>query len=174
MVTARKVTSQVKAFYVGSSPRRVLVLSGILLILLVTAYLLTVFGISPFLFSKNPSVSAFQFSRAEKESLEEIKLLTLYEVKNTADILLVDIRIKKDYSAGHIQGAVSLPAEVVEKGDFSLPKDKTIAVYGYKANFTEVQKSTEILRTKGIKKIYLIKDGFEGLKEEGLRIKYGI
>ena len=48
---------------------------------------------------------------------------------NNAKPLLVDVRSASDYAAGRIQGAISLPADEIERRWNTSPKDRTIILY---------------------------------------------
>lgn len=46
-----------------------------------------------------------------------------------ADIVIVDVRSKEDFDAGHITGAISIPWEEIEARYTELPRDKEIITY---------------------------------------------
>ncbi len=53
------------------------------------------------------------------------------ELKNLmGNIVLLDIRNSKDYNAGHIPSAISIPKEELDKNLDKLSKDKLTVVYG--------------------------------------------
>ena len=47
------------------------------------------------------------------------------------DIVLLDLRDRDDYRGGHIQGAVSMPLDEIDKRYGELPRDKEIVTYCY-------------------------------------------
>ena len=65
-------------------------------------------------------------SEPERISVAELKDL----LDNEADIVIVDVRSRESYDAGHIPGAISMEysAEIVARYS-ELPQDKTIVLY---------------------------------------------
>ena len=49
----------------------------------------------------------------------------------STDLLLLDMRDREDYRRGHIEGAISMPLEEIDKRYRNLPKDKDIVTYCY-------------------------------------------
>ena len=53
----------------------------------------------------------------------------VYSLKNGgSDLVLLDMRDREDYRRGHIEGAISMPLEEIDKRYRDLPRDKDIAV----------------------------------------------
>lgn len=48
-----------------------------------------------------------------------------------SDIVLVDLRGRDDYRGGHIEGAVSMPLDEIDKRYRELPREKEIVTYCY-------------------------------------------
>jgi rhodanese-related sulfurtransferase len=46
-----------------------------------------------------------------------------------ADVVIVDVRSKEEFAAGHIPGAVSIPWEEIDNRYRELPRDKEIITY---------------------------------------------
>ena len=76
--------------------------------------------------SEVDGVSTATFIEAERISLEEFKGL----LDNQADVIIVDVRSRESYEAGHIPGAISMtyPDEIRAR-HHELPLDKTIIFY---------------------------------------------
>lgn len=49
----------------------------------------------------------------------------LFEIHNTGAMLL-DVRTKEEYQAGHIPGSVNIPLQVLESRLASIPKNKAV------------------------------------------------
>ncbi|MEC0182428.1 metalloregulator ArsR/SmtB family transcription factor [Paenibacillus peoriae] len=65
-------------------------------------------------------------------NLDDVQTLTMDEVMeklNTDSILLVDLRPKEEYEAGHIAGAISAPMEDLDVLMRELPQDAEIIAY---------------------------------------------
>ena len=62
----------------------------------------------------------------ERVTVDELKNM----LDNKADIVVVDVRSKEIYNAGHIPGAISMPfADEIKARHGELPQDKTIILY---------------------------------------------
>ncbi len=81
--------------------------------------------------SQIPSAPA-QTSPAAKNPADEARRITaeeLHKLWDKKDVLIIDTRGEPDYKAGHIPGAISVPAnEVAAKVD-ELPRTKMIVAY---------------------------------------------
>lgn len=65
-------------------------------------------------------------SEPERISVAELKDL----LDNEADIVIVDVRSRESYDAGHIPGAISMEYSAEIRARYSeLPQDKTIILY---------------------------------------------
>ncbi len=58
-------------------------------------------------------------------SLEQLK----EKLDAGADVVIVDVRSKEEFAAGHIPGAVSIPWEEIDDRYRELPRDKEIITY---------------------------------------------
>ncbi|HSP62009.1 MAG TPA: rhodanese-like domain-containing protein [Pyrinomonadaceae bacterium] len=67
---------------------------------------------------KNPADDARRITAEELHKLWEKK-----------DVLIIDTRGEPDYKAGHIPGAISVPANVVATKVDELPRNKMIVAY---------------------------------------------
>lgn len=77
------------------------------------------------------SVYAFANDIPEISALEVTKL-------DTTQHIIIDVRTKEEYQAGHVPGAINLPLSEIQnaKGNLSLDKNKTLVLYcrsGYRA-----------------------------------------
>jgi len=83
-------------------------------------FLLFLFGF--LLLSSSPAKAQFP-----NVSAEEVK--AWMEGKRT--VVLIDARLPDEYQAGHIPGAINIPAERMKLEAARLPKDKTIPIIFY-------------------------------------------
>jgi rhodanese-related sulfurtransferase len=65
----------------------------------------------------------------ERESLESIGLTELASRVRAGDVVVVDVRPRPEYDAGHIAGAISMPHDEVKRRLGELPRDKEIVAY---------------------------------------------
>lgn len=63
------------------------------------------------------------------EGLYTLTMDEVYEKINRGNIVLVDLRPEEEYEAGHIEGAVSVPMEKLDKHLQELPRDKEVIAY---------------------------------------------
>jgi rhodanese-related sulfurtransferase/DNA-binding transcriptional ArsR family regulator len=66
---------------------------------------------------------------AQRESLESIDLDELAGRVKAGTVVLVDVRPKGEYEAGHIAGAVSIPHNELERRLKELPRTKEVVAY---------------------------------------------
>ncbi|OCA83186.1 hypothetical protein A8F94_18900 [Bacillus sp. FJAT-27225] len=71
---------------------------------------------------------------------------------------ILDVRTPEEYQAGHIEGAIMIPLQVIESQMAKLGKDKTYLVYCRSGNRS--QQASEILSQNGFKHIYNMSDGY--------------
>lgn len=67
--------------------------------------------------------------KADKNMLESITLADLLARSKKEKIMLIDVRPVKEYEAGHIPEAISIPLGELKKRIKDLPKGKTIIAY---------------------------------------------
>lgn len=91
---------------------------------------------------------------ANYESITSKKFL---EMKDNATV--VDVRPAKDYEAGHVDGAVSVPFDAVEENMDKIPEGKPVIAYCFTGN-----KSSEVA-TELANKGYEVYNVLEGTKE---------
>ena len=66
-------------------------------------------------------------------------------VKNGA--MIIDVRSKKEYNKGHIEGSVNIPIAYVDKMYNSLPRDKELVVYCHSGARSAI--AARLLREQG-------------------------
>ena len=118
-------------------------------------------------------VSAEDLSSNESESLDYIQgeEFDYYIVKNS-DMYILDVRSEEEYAKEHIKGSFSVPIEEVRQG-FSLPTDRKITVYSSEDKLDEAREAANIFQGQIEVKIYVVKGGFESLKNGGLETDVG-
>ncbi|CAM3657754.1 ArsR/SmtB family transcription factor [Marinicrinis lubricantis] len=88
-------------------------------------------------------------------SIEPIALEELLRKMDSGEVILLDVRPEHEYAAGHIQGAVSIPMEELEKHLSSLPANKEIVAYCRGPYCVTSAQAVEMLRSKGIQASYI-------------------
>jgi predicted sulfurtransferase len=64
----------------------------------------------------------------DPERISPKDLKTLLDKKD-GDVVVVDVRDKGSYAAGHLPGAISIPEAEIQNRHQELPRDKTIVLY---------------------------------------------
>ena len=67
--------------------------------------------------------------RERRHEFEPISAAELRERMAQDEVILLDVRPRVEYEAGHVPEAISIPREELEKQLDSLPKDKTVVAY---------------------------------------------
>ena len=92
------------------------------------------------------------------------------------DYIFVDAREDGEFRAGHIEGALSLPAEEVNALYPELQiwaSGQPLLVYGGSENLLAADELARALREKGEKEVLIFAAGFEGWRARGYPIEGG-
>ena len=99
----------------------------------------------------------------------DIKKLVAEALKTDLDkgksLILVDVREKDEYAAGHVAGALNLPLSTLEKNYGQLPEDKRVVLYCNSAQRSN--NAAQILLRRGYKDIEEM-EGFKFWVQKGL------
>ncbi len=85
----------------------------------------------------------------------------------TANIILIDLRSRKAVKAGHVPGAVSIPAEELSKAESKFPSYKGAHIVFYSDNEEDIRKAVRTVRKWGYKKSTLYFGGVDAWKQSG-------
>jgi rhodanese-related sulfurtransferase/DNA-binding transcriptional ArsR family regulator len=86
------------------------------------------------------------------------------------DVVLLDLRPREEYEAGHIAGAVSIPLERLARELRRLPRNKEVVAYCRGPYCVLADRAVEILRAKG-RRARRFTDGFPEWRAAGLPIE---
>ena len=87
------------------------------------------------------------------------------------EILLLDVRPKKEYLSGHFPGAISIPLNELEEKIHSLPWDRQTVAYCRGRYCVLSESAVEILRKHGME-AYRLPQGVVEWKSEGNELEY--
>lgn len=87
--------------------------------------------------------------------------------------LLLDVRPKDEYSAGHIRGAINIPLEELETGLAALPHDKMIVTYCRGPYCQLSVRASERLALAGMQAA-MLEDGYPEWWAEGNPVETGL
>ncbi len=169
ILKARKVRFNV--FYiskkVGKHLTLVIALVSILVIVVAGGYYL-------YVINQPTVVSAEKFKEVEGTSLEGLKATTSFEAYQNSDLLLIDVRDSAEFYNGHISKSFSLPASIAGSRDLTSLKGRRAAVFSRRDKYDEAYSVARIIKDKSeAEKVYVVREGFEGLKEAGFEVKVG-
>lgn len=114
-------------------------------------------------------VRDFFDARDELEPLNRDELLSRV---GDGDIIVLDVRPREEYEAGHIPGAVSVPLADLKGRMASLPREVEIVAYCRGPYCVLAPQALELLRTQGFVARRL-EDGFPEWRRAGLPVATG-
>jgi rhodanese-related sulfurtransferase/DNA-binding transcriptional ArsR family regulator len=104
---------------------------------------------------------------ASPEQLEPVSRRELLKRAREKSVLILDVRPPKEYEAGHIRGAVSVPLNELQRRLTRLPKGKEIVAYCRGPYCVLSVHAVELLRSRGFHARRLA-DGFPEWRGAGL------
>jgi rhodanese-related sulfurtransferase/DNA-binding transcriptional ArsR family regulator len=85
----------------------------------------------------------------EPETLEPVKAGELLQLLRSDDVIVLDVRPEDEYAAGHIPGALSIPAGQLERRLSELPHDRVVIAYCRGPYCVLALRAVDILRGAG-------------------------
>jgi rhodanese-related sulfurtransferase len=85
--------------------------------------------------------------------------------KLSGDVLLIDVRNRSEYTAGHIQGAENIPLDQLDQRLTKLPRDKDIVIYCQTGGRSI--RAIRKLEIAGFNRLYHMHQGFRGWNNSG-------
>jgi rhodanese-related sulfurtransferase/DNA-binding transcriptional ArsR family regulator len=89
--------------------------------------------------------------RIRRHELEKISVDELQARLRNGDVVLIDVRPKEEYHAGHLPGAISIPLWELEPRIGEIPQDKEIVVYCRGPYCVYADEAIELLVAQGWK-----------------------
>jgi len=171
-----KAGSRNKLFMNAKKAVNMILISLVFLVVLGVGYLAYDFFLQPVRI-----VGAAQFKSEKGKNISQLQKGGLSAWRQ-AKVYLLDVRSRKKHSKEHLVGSESLPAERAVTEAYPI-EGVVIAVYSDEAAFDEARKVADAIIRNGesgkvkyderIGKIFVIKDGYEGLKKAGLSTESG-
>ena len=90
----------------------------------------------------------------------------------SADVVILDARPEREYEAGHIAGAISVPVADLRRRLKALPKDKDYVAYCRGPYCVYADQAVEFLRARG-RRARRMADGFPEWRAAGLPVESG-
>jgi len=82
------------------------------------------------------------------------------KIEMKRDVLILDVRTQEEFSQGHIEGAINIPVQEIEKMIGELRKYKKYEIIVYCRSGNRSRRASEILVRYGFKNVYNLKGGF--------------
>ncbi len=105
-----------------------------------------------------------------RDDVEGVDRDSLLERVKKAKVLVLDVRPQKEYDAGHLQGAVSIPLPELKRRLKSLPRHREIVAYCRGPYCVMASDAVEMLRARGFRAMRLDL-GIPDLRERGFSIE---
>jgi rhodanese-related sulfurtransferase/DNA-binding transcriptional ArsR family regulator len=106
----------------------------------------------------------------DRSDPEPVKMQELLKRARKNEIVILDARPSREFAAGHIAGALSVPVEKLQQRLRELPKSKEYVAYCRGPYCIYADRAVEILRANGRRARRLV-DGFPEWKAAGLPIE---
>lgn len=106
------------------------------------------------------------------DELEPVSLRELDRRLRGGDVTVLDVRPRKEYEAGHIPGALSLPIAQLKRGTGSPPKSREIVAYCRGRYCVYAAEAVALLRKRGYRARRLI-EGLPGWRDDGRKVAVG-
>ena len=109
----------------------------------------------------------------DRDEAELVPFAELLKRARSKQVVILDTRPAAEYVAGHITGAISVPADDLQRRLQTLPKDKEYVAYCRGPYCVYADRAVELLRAKGRRARRML-DGFPEWRAAGLPVASGI
>ncbi len=107
-----------------------------------------------------------------QEALEPLDRRALLRRVRRGEVLVLDVRPRQEYEAGHIPGAISLPLRELRERLSELPREQEIVAYCRGPYCVLAAQAVELLRERGFRAVRL-EDGVPDWRAQGLPVVVG-
>ncbi len=104
------------------------------------------------------------------DSLEKVDRLDLLDRARKGKIVVVDVRPKEEYEAGHIPGALSIPLEQLEQHISRIDPEREIVAYCRGPYCVLAAEAVKAMRGRGYRAFRLV-EGYPEWREAGLPVE---
>ena len=109
----------------------------------------------------------------DRSSAEPVRMEDLLKRARAHDVVILDTRPAREYVAGHIVGAISVPVDELQRRLRQLPKNKEYVAYCRGPYCVYADHAVDILRSKGRRARRLL-EGFPEWRAAGLPVHTGV
>jgi rhodanese-related sulfurtransferase len=108
----------------------------------------------------------------DRDALEAVSATALMERLSDGSAVVLDVRPKEEYRAGHIPGALSVPVDALEAALQTLPKDKEIVAYCRGPYCVFSDEAVALLRSRGYR-AHRLEEGLPDWRAAGMPVETG-
>jgi rhodanese-related sulfurtransferase/DNA-binding transcriptional ArsR family regulator len=108
----------------------------------------------------------------DREDAEAVSFDELLARARRKEVVVLDTRPAREYAAGHIAGAISVPVDELKQRLRRLPKDLDFVAYCRGPYCVYADRAVEVLRKSG-RRARRLRDGFPEWRAAGLPIQTG-
>ena len=101
-----------------------------------------------------------KFSLWKNNKKRNIKEVSFDDI-NLKDYYIIDVRSKKEFEEGHLNGAINIPSFNIKRNINKINTNKKILVYCQSGERSK--KALKILEDAGVKNVYNLKGGIENI-----------
>jgi len=94
-------------------------------------------------------------------------------LQNDEDALVIDVRARKDYDAGHIHGAQTIPEREIGQSIHQLKKHAARPVILYDEGGFNAERAAKTLKRNGFERLYVIDGGLSAWRKAELPVRAG-
>ncbi|MEW6366557.1 MAG: metalloregulator ArsR/SmtB family transcription factor [Acidobacteriota bacterium] len=106
------------------------------------------------------------------DGLEPVESTELLRRVRDRDAIVIDVRPREEYEAGHVRGALSIPLSQLKQRLAGLPRGKQIVAYCRGPYCVLAAEAVRLLRTRGFDAVRL-KEGYPEWRDAGLPVASG-
>jgi rhodanese-related sulfurtransferase len=106
----------------------------------------------------------------ERGALEQVNGQELLPRVRGGEVTVLDVRSEDEYRAGHIPGALSIPAAALKKGLAELPEGREIVAYGRGPYCVMAMEAVALLRKRGFR-AHRMEHGVIAWRARGWRVE---
>jgi DNA-binding transcriptional ArsR family regulator/rhodanese-related sulfurtransferase len=108
----------------------------------------------------------------DRDAAQPVSMPELLKRARSADVVILDTRPEREYEAGHIAGAISMPVADLRRRLKDLPRNKEYVAYCRGPYCVYADQAVELLRAKG-RRARRLSEGFPEWRSAGLPIELG-
>ena len=104
------------------------------------------------------------------EAIEPVGRTELLKRARSGDVVVVDVRPREEFQAGHIAGALSIPLSMLEKRLSEIPKERDVVAYCRGPYCVLAAEAVRLLRRRGYR-AFRLQEGYPEWRDGGLPVE---